>query len=199
MKKYFFIVILVSLLLSGCSLLSPQKIEGESKAEVNNKSTNINEESKKEIKNNNTDSQTAIETVDSKPVVSTSIENKNKLNLSAQSLSKIPADVFNKTYLQELNVANNLISGAIQGEIRHLQNLVVLNASNNQMTGVPAEIGQLQNLEILDLSNNQLTGLPYELGNLKKLKILNISGNSYSELDLNIIIEKLPADVKIIK
>ena len=67
------------------------------------------------------------------------------------------------------------------------------------MTGVPAEIGQLQNLEVLDLSNNQFTGLPYELGNLKNLKILNISGNNYSQLDLDIILEKLPAGVKIIK
>jgi Leucine-rich repeat (LRR) protein len=67
------------------------------------------------------------------------------------------------------------------------------------MTGVPAEIGQLSKLEILDLSNNQLTGLPYELGNLKNLKTLNLSGNNYSTLDLNIILEKLPASVKIIK
>ncbi len=67
------------------------------------------------------------------------------------------------------------------------------------MTGVPAEVGQLQNLEVLDLSNNKLTGLPYELGNLKNLKTLNISGNDYSQLDLDTITKKLPAGVNIIK
>ena len=123
----------------------------------------------------------------------------NKLDLSDQNLEKIPEYVFNKTNLEELDVSNNRLTGAIQAEIRHLQNLKVLNASNNKMTGVPAEIGQLRNLRVLDVSNNQLTGLPYELGNLKNLKTLNISENNYSELDLGIIQEKLPGEVDIIK
>ena len=66
------------------------------------------------------------------------------------------------------------------------------------MTGVPAEIGQLQNLEVLDLSNNQLTGLPNELANLKKLKIFNLSGNNYSQMDLEVIKTGLPSGVQII-
>jgi Leucine-rich repeat (LRR) protein len=66
------------------------------------------------------------------------------------------------------------------------------------MTGVPAEVGQLQNLEVLDLSNNKLTGLPYELGNLKKLKTLNLSGNNYATQDLEIIKKGLPSGVEII-
>mgnify|MGYP002639880427 CR=1 FL=1 len=123
----------------------------------------------------------------------------NKLNLSNQNLSQIPAYVFGQTDLEKLDVSNNQISGAIQAEIRQLSNLIILDASDNQMTGVPAEIGQLDNLQILDLSNNQLTGLPYELGSLQNLKTLNISGNNYSELDLGIIQDKLPKDTIIIK
>lgn len=121
------------------------------------------------------------------------------LDLSNQNLQKVPDSVFGKTNLEELNVSNNQLTGALQSEIRKLQNLRVLNASNNRMTGVPAEIGQLQNLEVLDLSNNSLTGLPNELGNLKNLKTFNISGNNYSDTDLNGIIEKLPSTVTIIK
>ncbi len=126
-------------------------------------------------------------------------QSKQKLDLSYQSLTKIPDSVFNQTDLEELDVSNNQLTGAIQAEIRHLQNLQILDASNNEMTGVPAEIGQLKNLQILDLSNNQLTGLPYELGDLNDLKTLNISGNNYSELDLKTIQEKLPGNVNIIK
>ena len=127
------------------------------------------------------------------------VKSEEKLDLSNQQLEKVPANVFEQSNLEELNISGNALSGSIQAEIRQLSKLKVLNASNNLMTGVPAEIGQLENLEVLDLSNNQLTGLPYELGNLKNLKTLNISGNNYSEADLKIITDKLPQGVNIIK
>lgn len=122
----------------------------------------------------------------------------NSLNLSSQGLTKLPSDVLDKTSLENLDISNNNLTGALPSEIRHLKNLKTLDASNNQMTGVPAEIGQLDKLEVLDLSNNQLTGLPYELGNLKNLKVLNLSGNSYSTQDLDIIKQGLSSDVEII-
>lgn len=125
------------------------------------------------------------------------IDAKSILDLSGQSLSKVPGYVFDRTDLQELNLANNNLEGALPAEIRHLQNLRVLNLSNNAFTGVPAEIGQLGKLEILNLSNNQLTGLPHELGNLSSLKILDLRGNNYSLQDLNTIKENLPVSVVI--
>ena len=125
------------------------------------------------------------------------IANTKTLDLSNQGLKKVPGDTFNQTEIQELNVANNFLDGSLQAEVRNLQNLKVLNLSNNNFTGVPAEIGQLQNLEVLDLSNNNLTGLPYELGNLSNLKALNLKGNNYSTADLNIIKQKLSSAVVI--
>lgn len=119
------------------------------------------------------------------------------LDLSNKGLVKVSSDVFSRTDLEELNLSNNKLTGALPGEIRFLQNLKVLNASNNQMTGVPAEIGQLSKLEVLDLSNNELTGLPYELGNLKNLKVLRLSGNNYSRQDLDVVKKGLPASVVI--
>ena len=124
--------------------------------------------------------------------------NNNILDLSNQGLTSIPSYVFNQTNLQELNISHNSLTGAIQSQIGQLKNLVILNASYNKMTGVPAEVGQLQNLQVLDLSYNQLTGLPNELGNLKNLKTLNLSGNSYSRQDLDYIRSKLSPTVNII-
>src|SRR3989344_3454639 len=119
------------------------------------------------------------------------------LNLSGQGLTQAPSYIFTRTDIEELNLSSNALSGSLQAEVRHLQNLKVLNLSNNTFTGVPAEIGQLKNLEVLNLSNNQLTGLPYELGNLSKLRLLDISGNAYSEADLAKIRASLPASTVI--
>lgn len=114
------------------------------------------------------------------------------LDLSNQNLSKAPEYIFDKTNAEELDLSNNNIEGSLQAEIRHLQNLKVLNLSNNKFSGVPAEVGQLSKLEILNLSNNKITGLPYELGNLSNIKMLDLTGNNYSKQDLTIIKDKLP-------
>jgi len=174
--KIKLLIAIAALVLAGCSINQPN---------VTNNNVNTGDTTAKpetNSANNNID-----------------IPASNILDLSSQELSKIPDNVFNKTNLEELNVSNNKLSGAMQAEIRQLSKLKILNASNNMMTGVPAEVGQLSNLEVLDLSNNQLTGLPYEIGNLQKLKTLNISGNNYSAQDLKIIQDKLPATVNIIK
>lgn len=120
------------------------------------------------------------------------------LDLSNQGLVKIPGSVFSQTNLEELNVSRNQLTGSIQSQIGQLKNLVVLNASYNAMTGVPAEIGQLQNLQVLNLSYNQLTGLPNELGNLKNLKTLDLRGNAVSQQDLAGIRAKLSSTVQIL-
>lgn len=138
---------------------------------------------------------TPVNEVPSVPAIPAS----KSLDLSNKNLSKVPDYVFNMTGLEELNISNNQLTGAIQSQIGQLKKLKVLNARNNVMTGVPAEVGQLINLQILDLSNNQLTGLPNELGNLKNLQTLNISGNNYSTQDLDGIVQKLSSSVNIIK
>ncbi|MFA5853598.1 MAG: leucine-rich repeat domain-containing protein [Patescibacteria group bacterium] len=116
-----------------------------------------------------------------------------RLDLSDSTLEKVPSSVFSKTDLEELDLSGNRLTGALPAEIRLLERLRVLDASDNAMTGVPAEIGQLASLQTLDLSQNALTGLPLELGNLKNLRRLDLRGNAISQQDLEAIRTKLPS------
>jgi len=115
-----------------------------------------------------------------------------RLDLHGQGLTSVPKDIFDRTGLVELDLSGNRLTGALPAEIRHLQALRILDASDNDMTGVPAEIGQLKELRRLDLANNRLTGLPHELGQLSKLEVLDLRGNDISSTDLEIIRSKLP-------
>jgi Leucine-rich repeat (LRR) protein len=119
------------------------------------------------------------------------------IDLSGQSLISTPKYIFDRTSTQQLDLSHNNLSGSLPAEIRQLQDLRVLNLSNNNFTGVPAEIGQLQKLEVLDLSDNNLTGLPYELGNLSNLRTLDLTGNNYATQDLDVIRKSLPSTVVI--
>ncbi|PKU64112.1 LRR receptor-like serine/threonine-protein kinase RPK2 [Dendrobium catenatum] len=81
------------------------------------------------------------------------------------------------------NFSNNLIHGEIPEKIGALcESLVVLDASDNQLTGtIPPSLGLSQNLTAIDLSRNRLQGqIPVNLGNLKILKYLSVAGNNLS-------------------
>ncbi len=79
-----------------------------------------------------------------------------------------------------------------------MTDLISLDLPHNSLEGaLQSEVGHLENLEILNLSNNLLMVLSYELGNLSNLKLLDVSGNSYSEADLNRIRSSLPTSAVI--
>ena len=119
------------------------------------------------------------------------------LDLSDQELTEVPAELFEHTYVQELNLANNNLSGPLPTKLGRLDELVVLDLSNNQFTTIPIELNQLTKLEELNLANNQLLGFPDELFELKNLQIIDLSGNGYAEADLEVIRAGLPVPVEI--
>jgi hypothetical protein len=82
------------------------------------------------------------------------------------------------------------MAGPLPGiEILQLSALVVLNLSDNRLTGViPAELGQLGALAELYLDSNQLSGsIPPELGQLGALTLLY--------LDNNLLSGRIPAEL----
>lgn len=147
--------------------------------------------------NNNANQQTNISSLgnsanNGNTTVTTPVDYGKVLDLSGQGLSSLPSYVLDRGELEELDLSDNKLTGALPAEIRFLKRLKKLEMSNNQMTGIPAEIGQLSELEEINYSNNEITGLPLEIGNLKKLRILNLSGNDFSESDMLKIKESLP-------
>lgn len=127
------------------------------------------------------------------------LNNLEELDISNNQITgNLQAEIGNLKNLKILKANNNLMTD-IPAEIGQLLNLQVFNISQNFLAGVPKEIGRAQSLQTLDLSNNELTSLPYELGALKNLQTLNISANNYLSSDLNIILENLPTSTNIIK
>ena len=102
-----------------------------------------------------------------------------RLHLSGNPLTGIPAELGNLSELRSLVIAESGLSGEIAMELGHLWKLRTLVLSGNRLSGeIPAELGDLGMLEELDLSENRLTGeIPAELGYLSNLRILVLSGN----------------------
>jgi hypothetical protein len=134
-----------------------------------------------------------IESTDGVPV-----RDDRTIELRNSGLTSVPGYVFDKKDTEALFLSGNILTGSLPAEVRHLQELKVLDLSNNNFTGVPAEVGQLQKLEVLNLSGNPITGLPLEIGNLQNLKMLDLRGTQYSKYDLRILLKSLPGGVEIL-
>ena len=128
--------------------------------------------------------------------VSASIYNRTDtttLLLSNNSIQTLPSQLGKMTSVTVLKIDHNLLKGNVIGEIRQMSQLKSLDASYNNMTGMPAELGQLRSLETLNYSNNKITGLPNELAQLKgNLKEFNLSGNPLSSEQISTLQTELP-------
>ncbi|XP_057766382.1 probable LRR receptor-like serine/threonine-protein kinase At1g53440 [Salvia miltiorrhiza] len=93
----------------------------------------------------------------------------------------LPEEFVNLTYLQELDLTLNYLSGSIPTIFGQLR-LIKLSLLGNHISGkIPAEIGNITTLEDLVLDDNLLEGnLPENLGSLSNLKRLLLSANNFS-------------------
>ncbi|CAM0947867.1 unnamed protein product [Alopecurus aequalis] len=86
------------------------------------------------------------------------------------------------TYMVNLDLSCNRLTGEVPAEITALVELRSLNLSWNNFTGkIPQNIGALMQVESLDLSHNNLSGeIPSSLSALTSLSRLNLSYNNLS-------------------
>ncbi|MCX6583419.1 MAG: carboxypeptidase regulatory-like domain-containing protein [Candidatus Aminicenantes bacterium] len=95
----------------------------------------------------------------------------------------IPTELGNLGNLQELDLGHNAqLYGSIPTELGNLNNLQFLDLNNNQLSGsIPSQLGNLSNLQKLILFQNDLSGsIPPELGNLSNLRELWLGPNQLS-------------------
>uniref|UniRef100_A0A804JWF5 non-specific serine/threonine protein kinase n=1 Tax=Musa acuminata subsp. malaccensis TaxID=214687 RepID=A0A804JWF5_MUSAM len=92
-------------------------------------------------------------------------------------VGRIPDELQNLTYLTNLHLVRNYLTGPLPAFIGTLTGLQYLSVGTNALSGgIPKELGKLTNLLSLSIATNNFSGpLPLELGNLTKLQQLYVS------------------------
>lgn len=88
------------------------------------------------------------------------------------AVGTIPEGLWTLTYLNNLNLAQNYLTGPLSPSIGNLTRMQYLTFGINALSGqVPPELGLLTDLRSLSFGTNSFNGsLPSELGNLRRLE-----------------------------
>ncbi|KAI5071964.1 hypothetical protein GOP47_0014215 [Adiantum capillus-veneris] len=91
----------------------------------------------------------------------------------------LSSQIGNLTFLQTLELQDNLLSGYLPSELGNLTQLLSFNIHNNSITGsIPNSMSHLSKLKYLILSNNSLTGgIPIGVAEISTLLKLDLSHN----------------------
>ncbi|KFB52135.1 hypothetical protein ZHAS_00020459 [Anopheles sinensis] len=135
-----------------------------------------------------------------------------RIDISHNTLTTLPAELFTLGSLRYLNAAQNKIERvplpdelveSTEGGARgrrgsgklpdyHCPVLEELYLQDNRLECVPATLFRLPSLTILDVSNNKLQELPFEMWKAPKLKELNVAFNFLKDLPSLPLAEAVP-------
>lgn len=110
-------------------------------------------------------------------------DGRHRLTLSNMGITIFPKCLFKLTNLDELDLSRNSIQ-KLPDNIGNCSSLRFLDLHSNKLEALPKSIGNLAGLTHLNLSNNRLisAGLPSSLGCLTSLNILNLGMNQLDTL-----------------
>ncbi|AHM60308.1 Miro domain-containing protein [Flammeovirgaceae bacterium 311] len=101
------------------------------------------------------------------------------LNLSANSLTALPAEIEKLSSLKRLDIDQNKLS-VLPPELKNLNHLAQLGAADNQFSSFPEQVLDIPQLSSLSLGNNNITALPEQIQQLSGLKNLYLNGTNIS-------------------
>nr|POE57136.1 phytosulfokine receptor 1 [Quercus suber] len=107
---------------------------------------------------------------------------------SKRLVGKICKSLADLNQLRVLNFSHNFLGGSLPDDLFNLQNIEIIDISNNAFVGsinnkgsLPESLFQLKNLSELNLQGNRISGsLSNGIGNLSNLVKLDISSNLFS-------------------
>lgn len=109
-----------------------------------------------------------------------------ELNLSGQSLTKLPVQALSTLRgLTKIDVSNNQLPSMQIGHFKFSKKLEILNLANNQIKkfGGIGTFAGMTSLKVLDLSGNQITDIPFGATQGLTLDVLNLSNNKIAQMD----------------
>ncbi len=118
-------------------------------------------------------------------------ENKNVNSFFDHGLREFPRSALKTKQLEKLILSFNRLT-ELPAKIGQLTNLTELDLSNNWLLRLTPQIGKLVKLRKLVLKNNVLNELPEEIKNLTKLKKLDLRNNLINDSEKAKIRKLLP-------
>ena len=108
-----------------------------------------------------------------------------ELDLAGLELAELPPELWELEQLEVLNLSNNKLN-RLPATIGQIYKLKRLDLSRNRLRGLSPKIGQLTNLQDLNLNENKLRSLTTKIGQLTQLQNFNLSSNQLISLCPNI-------------
>ncbi|XP_014670701.1 PREDICTED: protein flightless-1-like [Priapulus caudatus] len=105
------------------------------------------------------------------------------LRINKTNLDSVPYQLRNLSKLEHLSLVDNDLTN-LRGDLASLSSLRVLNARHNKLksSNISSEIFALEELTVVDFSQNELEKVPSSLENAKAILVLNLSHNNISTI-----------------
>lgn len=125
------------------------------------------------------------------PIELWSLTNLTKIKITNAYLTEIPAAVSGLKQLDELCLANNLIS-EVPEELYSLKKITYINLGYNKINSLSSSIKVLENLDYLGVYYNPIAAFPEEIASLKKLSFLSCWKTNLPPSEIEKAKKKLP-------